>query len=64
MPALNFEERFIYRWRNNPKRAMLFGRTCRVLKRLSMNSVIVQFIDNGQREVVSRNALRKEVANE
>jgi hypothetical protein len=48
-----------YAWRNNSKRAKMYGRQCIVLHRLSMNSVIIQFIDNGQRECVSRNALRK-----
>ncbi len=50
----------IYRfaWRNNSKRATLYGRPCRVLARGKMNSALVEF-ENGQREVVSRNALRK-----
>jgi len=48
-----------YHWRNNSKRATLYGRTCRVLCRLSRNSAVVEF-DGGQREVVSRNALRRE----
>ena len=47
-----------YVWRNNPKRATLYGRRCRVVARLAMNSAIVEF-ENGQREVVSRNALRR-----
>ncbi len=48
-----------YCWRNNEKRAQLFGRLCRVLWRCARNSAVVQFVDNGQRECVSRNALRK-----
>lgn len=48
-----------YSWRNNEKRATLFGRLCRVLARLKRNSAVVEF-ENGQREVISRNALRKE----
>jgi len=36
----------------------LYGRRCRVIARLAMNSVIVEF-ENGQQECVSRNALRK-----
>ena len=48
---------YVYRWRNNPKRATLYGRKCRVLARGSLNSALVEF-ENGQREVVSRNALR------
>jgi len=48
-----------YAWRNNEKRATLYGRLCRVIARGSMNSALVEFADNGQREVISRNALRK-----
>lgn len=49
---------YIYTWGNNEKRKTLKGRKCKVLKRLAVNSAIVEF-ENGQREVVSRNALRK-----
>jgi len=48
-----------YCWRNNPKRATLYGRICMVLCRGKMNSVLVEFQDDGQREIVSRNALRR-----
>ncbi len=48
-----------YAWGNNAKRATLRGRLCRVLARGRMNSCLVEFTDNGQREVVSRNALRR-----
>lgn len=48
-----------YTWGNNVKRATLRGRTCRVVCRGAMNSALVEFTDNGQREVVSRNALRR-----
>lgn len=46
-----------YAWKNNEKRRTLFGRACRVLHRLALGSVIVEF-ENGQRECVSRRALR------
>jgi hypothetical protein len=49
----------IYRWANNPKRAALKGRRCRVVCRLAKNSALVEF-ETGQREVVSRSALRRE----
>ncbi|MCG3208645.1 MAG: hypothetical protein FOGNACKC_02257 [Anaerolineae bacterium] len=49
---------YIYGWKNNEKRATLYGRRCQVLARLAFNSAIIEF-ENGQREVVSRNALRK-----
>jgi hypothetical protein len=49
---------YVYRWRNNPKRATLYGRRCTIVVRGTMNSALVRF-ENGQLEVVSRNALRK-----
>lgn len=48
-----------YAWKNNSKRKTLYGRECRVVVRSAMNSALVEFTDNGQREVVSRYALRK-----
>ena len=49
---------YYYAWQNNSKRKTLYGRRFRVLKRLKMNSELVEF-ENGQREVISRNAKRK-----
>ena len=49
---------YIYTWGNNEKRKELKGRKCKLLAHLALNSAIVQF-ENGQREVISRNALRK-----
>jgi len=43
---------------NNTKRATMKGRKCRVLARGKMNSALVMF-ENGQREIVSRNSLRR-----
>jgi len=53
------EQIYIYFWGNNSKRETLRGRECRVLVRGRMNSALIEFLDNKQREVVSRNALRK-----
>ena len=53
---------YVYTWGNNPKRKTLKGRQCRVLARGTMNSAMVEFIDNGQREVISRNAIRRVTA--
>jgi len=50
---------YVYRWGNNPKRATMKGRRCRVVCRGTMNSALVEF-DDGSREVVSRNALQRE----
>lgn len=51
---------YVYKWRNNPKRVGMFARRCVVLVRSKMNSCEVEFLDNGQTEVVSRNSLKKE----
>lgn len=48
-----------YNWANNEKRKTLKGRICIVISRSRMNSCCVEFIDNRQREIVSRNSLRK-----
>jgi len=54
-PAMSIK--YIYGWKNNSKRQSLFGRHCRVLAWGRMNSALVEF-ENGQKEVISRNALR------
>ena len=53
---------YTYVWGNNPKRKSMQGHRCRVLRRMSMNSALIEFLETGEREVVSRNALRKEKA--
>jgi hypothetical protein len=48
-----------YSWRNNEKRLTLYNRPCRVIGRFKkMNSCLLEF-ENGQQEVVSRNAIRR-----
>lgn len=54
--------KYLYKWCNNDKRKTLYGRTCKLLVRGLANSALVEF-ENGQREVISRNALRKEEGN-
>lgn len=49
---------YFYAWGNNEKRATLKGRRMKVIARGSLNSALVEF-ENGQREVISRNAIRK-----
>lgn len=49
---------YYFAWGNNSKRAELKGRKCRVVFRGRMNSCLIEF-ENGDRECVSRNALRK-----
>jgi len=54
--------KYIFFWKNNPKRLTLFNRECRIIIRGRMNSALVEF-ENGQREIVSRNALRRKEMN-
>jgi len=56
MTSLNFP--YYYVWKINLKRLFLYKMNCRVLKRLKLNSAIVEF-ELGHREIISRNALRK-----
>lgn len=48
-----------YCWGNNEKRKTLKGRICEVMARGKMNSICIRFIDNGQKEIVSRYSVRK-----
>jgi len=52
------EERYRYVWGNNEKRKTMKGRECKVIARGKKNSICIEF-DNGQREIVSRNSIRK-----
>ena len=47
-----------YAWGNNPRRAELKGRRCRILAVGKMNTVMVEF-ENGERAAISRRALRR-----
>jgi hypothetical protein len=49
---------FIYAWGNNPRRARLKGGRCVVLARGAMGSVLVCFLDTGEKVITSRRALR------
>jgi hypothetical protein len=42
-----------YRWGNNEKRKTLKGRDCRVLAKGAKGSILIEFLDNGQKEIVS-----------
>jgi len=50
---------YSFGWGNNPKRADLKGRTCRVLAVGKRGSCMVRFMDTGEIEIVSRRALRR-----
>ena len=45
-------------WGNNEKRAELKDRLCRILAHGAKGSVVVEF-ENGQRECISRRAIRR-----
>ena len=49
---------YVFGWGNNPRRAELKGRRCRILARGARGSVLVAF-EGGAVEVVSRRALRR-----
>jgi hypothetical protein len=50
---------YVYAWGNNPVRAKLKGRRCRVVFRWKkMNSCLLEF-ENGEMTVTSRNAIRR-----
>jgi len=51
---------YVYLWGNNSRRAELRGRRCRILARGRMNTVLVEFVDNGERVTTSSRALRRE----
>lgn len=47
-----------YAWGNNQKRARLKGRPCKIIAHGKMNSRLIEF-DDGRREVVSGNSIRR-----
>lgn len=52
------DKEYIYSWGNNEKRKTMKNRICRVIYRGKMNSALIEF-ENGQKEIISRNALRR-----
>jgi hypothetical protein len=50
---------YVYVWGKNARSAELKGRECIVLVRGTMNSALVQFLDTGEKVVISRSALRR-----
>lgn len=50
---------YLFAWGNNPKRKTMKGRACKVISKGRMNSICIEFTDNGQREIVSRNSIQK-----
>ena len=48
-----------FAWGNNPVRAKMKNRVCRLLACGKLNRVLVEFVDNGERQYTNRRALRK-----
>jgi hypothetical protein len=48
-----------YAWGNNEKRKTFKGRVCFIHAEGALNSVLIEFIDNGEKTVTSRRALRR-----
>jgi len=51
---------YLYSWANNPVRAALKGRKCKLLATGTRNTVLIEMCDTGERVTTSRRALRKE----
>ena len=49
---------YVYAWANNPRRAELKGRRCVVEARGRMGTVLVRFLDTGERVTTSVRSLR------
>jgi hypothetical protein len=52
---------YYYAWKNNGKRKTMFNRNCKIIAQGTMNSIMIEFLDNGQREIVSRRSIRKRI---
>jgi hypothetical protein len=48
-----------YRWGNNPRRAELKGRECVIEARGKLGTVLLRFIDTGERVTTSVRAVRR-----
>lgn len=55
---------YVYVWGNNARRAELKGRLCEIeVEGRTMNTVLIRFLDTGERVTTSRYALRPEPPN-
>lgn len=50
---------YIYAWGNNPRRAELKGRRCVIEARGQMRTILVRFLDTGERVTTSARAVRR-----
>ncbi len=53
------EKVYEFAWGNNPRRAELKGRRCVVEARGALGTVLVRFLDTGERVTTSRRAIRE-----
>lgn len=53
------ENVYVFAWGNNRRRAGLKGRRCVVEAQGAMSTVLVRFLDTGERATTSRRALRR-----
>ena len=51
---------YVYAWGNNERRAALKGRRCVIEARGALSTVLVRFVDTGERVTTSARALRVE----
>ena len=49
---------YVYAWGNNERRAALKGRPCVVEARGALRTVLIRFLDTGERVTTSARALR------
>jgi hypothetical protein len=52
---------YLYAWGNNPVRATLKGRKCKLLATGTRNTVLIEMVDTGERVTTSRRALRRDI---
>lgn len=52
---------YLYAWGNNERRAALKGRRCVIEARGALGTVLVRFLDTGERVTTSSRALRREL---
>ena len=57
-PTSGLVDEYVYAWGNNARRAQLKGRRCVVEARGRMGTVLVRFLDTGERVTTSRRALK------
>ncbi len=50
---------YVYAWSNNERRAALRGRRCVIEATGGMGTVLIRFLDTGERVTTSRRALRR-----